>query len=101
MTITPSGSEEANVEIVLDAAGAEGTHPAHVHEGTSCDEFDAAPTFPLADVEDGTSSTTIDVSASELVDGEYVVNVHESADQLDTYVSCAEIPSLDEVLQGL
>ena len=85
------------MELLLE--GGEGTHPAHVHEGT-CDDLNPEPAFPLEDVEGGTSSTTIDVGAVDLLEGEYAVNVHESADQLDTYIACGEIPSRDEVLQG-
>ena len=100
VTITPSGEQETDVELVLDAQGAEGSHPAHIHEGSSCDEFSAEPTYPLNDVQDGTSSTTLDVGAVDLLEGEYVVNVHESTDQLDTYIACGQIPSRDEVIQG-
>ena len=100
VTITPTGEQETDVEIVLDSEAAEGSHPAHIHEGSSCDDFNPEPAIPLENVEDGTSSTTIDTGAVDLVDGEYVVNVHESTDQLDTYIACGQIPSRDEVIQG-
>ncbi len=100
LTITPTGEQETDVEIVLDGEGAEGSHPAHIHEGSSCDEFNPEPAYPLNDVQDGTSATTLDVGAADLLDGEYVVNVHESTDQLDTYIACGKIPSRDEVIQG-
>ncbi len=99
VTITPTGEQETDVEVLLDAAGAEAPHPVHIHEGT-CDDLNPEPAFPLEDVEGGTSSTTIDVGATELLEGEYAVNVHESADQLDTYIACGEIPSRDDVIQG-
>jgi hypothetical protein len=100
VTITPSGTDETHVEITLDTAGAEDVRPAHVHEGQSCDDLNPEPAFPLADVEDGASATVLDQGVEQLLDGSYVVNVHESADQLDTYIACGEIPSRDEVLQG-
>jgi plastocyanin len=84
-------------------------HPAHVHAGT-CAELDPSPAFPLADVSpvpEGTeasepagaesgipveqSLTTIEVSLDELLADPYAINVHESADNLDSYLACGDI----------
>jgi len=85
--------------------------PAHIHEGT-CDTLGGVA-YPLTDValapaaddaatpltqpmmmhatEVLTSVTTVDVALSDLLAGEYAINVHESADVIENYVACGEI----------
>ncbi len=99
VTVTPSGTDEVSVEVLLDEAGAAGERPVHIHEG-DCQDLNPEPAFPLETVTDGESETTLDMNASELLDDDYAVNVHESGDDLETYVACGELPSKDEVLQG-
>lgn len=89
-------------------ASAEGM-PAHIHAG-SCDalgehvypldnlmnvtESDATPIAqPAMEHAEGvfTSVTVVDVSLDDLLAGEYAINVHLSADAMDTYVACGDI----------
>lgn len=74
--------------------------PAHIHEGT-CDELDPDPKYPLPDIRGSSVSTTLDVSMEELRESEpLALNVHKSADDLDTYVACGtfdfDTPITDE-----
>lgn len=87
--LTPTSDGTVEVEIELDGSEG-GPHPAHVHEG-SCANLDPAPRWPLEDVVDGRSETTIDVDLRDLVGSEYAVNVHESAENADVYVACADV----------
>jgi hypothetical protein len=85
-------------------------HPAHIHSGT-CDNLGDV-VYPLADValapaadaatppaqpmmahaeEVLTSVTTVDVALTDLLAGQYAINVHESADNIGTYIACGEI----------
>ncbi len=80
--------------------------PNHIHEG-SCDNLDPAPLYVLSDLvlADGetqyggegspaavqTGVTTVDVALADLVAGDFSINVHESADNIDNYVACGEI----------
>lgn len=84
--------DQTRVIIEADDMGddADTPRPAHIHAGT-CDDFEQVPEFPLEDVVDGQSETTIDVELSELLDGEYVVNVHRSDEASDEYIACGEI----------
>jgi hypothetical protein len=70
--------------------GAEGAiQPAHIHTGTC-----ASPgpiVYPLASVVDGNSFTQFSVPPGDLLDNNYIVNVHLSADAIGTYVSCAAL----------
>ena len=86
-----SPTSEGEVEVEIEVDGSEGgPHPAHIHKG-SCANLDPTPAFPLEDVVDGESRTTVDVDVSELTASEYAVNVHESPENADVYVACADI----------
>jgi hypothetical protein len=84
--------------------------PAHIHSGT-CDALGDVR-FPLDDVtlapaadmatppaqpammhadEMLTSVTTVDIALADLLSGEYAINVHESAANIQNYVACGEI----------
>lgn len=86
--LTPMGDDKTRVEISLK--GAQGTQPAHIHEG-SCAKLDPKPKYGLENVVDGKSSTEVPVSLKDLRSGQYAINVHKSAEDLKTYVSCGNI----------
>jgi Cu/Zn superoxide dismutase len=90
-TVEFSPTSEGQVEVEIELTGSEGgPHPAHIHAG-NCADLDPTPKWPLEDVVDGRSKTTIDVTSADLVLDEYAVNVHESAEAADNYVACADI----------
>lgn len=81
-------------------------HPAHIHSGT-CDNLGDV-VYPLEDVTlpsrtmdmpEATpqialvaeSVTTIDVALDDILSGEHAINVHLSADEIDTYIACGDI----------
>ncbi|MBI4259612.1 MAG: hypothetical protein HY658_03505 [Actinobacteria bacterium] len=83
--------EDGQTRVVLDLADSPaGPQPAHIHPGT-CDELDPQPAYPLNNVENGSSDTTVNVSLEELRDGEFAINVHLSGEEVQTYVACGEI----------
>jgi plastocyanin len=95
------------------SSGATHSHPAHIHLGT-CAELDPSPTFPLTDIalasaesageaEDGTaipverSLTTVEATLEDLRSGDYAINVHQSAEDIGTYIACGSLSgALDE-----
>lgn len=85
--LTSEGTVE--VEIELTGSGA-GPHPAHVHAG-SCADLDPTPKWPLNNVVNGRSKTTLDVSLADVTASEYAVNVHESPENAARYVACADL----------
>ena len=89
VAFTPTTDGKVEVEIELDGSEG-GPHPAHIHPG-SCADLDPVPKWPLRNVVDGKSKTTIDVDLSELTAQEYAVNVHDSRENLDLYVACADV----------
>ncbi len=89
--ITPKG--DADVMVVLNLTGAPSdAQPVHIHKGT-CDNLDPKPLYPLTNVVNGNSETEVMVPMSELEKGQYAINVHKSAADISTYVSCGNITS--------
>ena len=82
-TVELSPTSEGRLEVEIELTGSDGgPHPAHIHRG-SCADLDPNPAFPLENVVDGTTG--------ELTADEYAVNVHESPENADTYVACADV----------
>ncbi|MGK2965054.1 MAG: hypothetical protein ACSLFM_05560 [Tepidiformaceae bacterium] len=90
-TLTADG-DRTMVVVTLDGddVGAE-SRPMHIHTG-SCDDLDDAVAFPLGDVVDGKSTTTVNISLDKLRDDDYAINVHRSEAELTDYVACGDIP---------
>ena len=90
-----------------------GSHPAHIHTG-SCAELDPNPAFPLnsvslprgdndevvdaGDIRGAltvqpveSSESTAEVSLDDLLSSSHAINVHESAENIQTYIACGDI----------
>ena len=94
----------AGVSLAQEAtpSGTAAGHPAHIHEGT-CDNLNPAPQFPLNDVAapaGATSAeyapvemsvTTVDTTLASVADGKHAINVHESAQNIATYIACGDL----------
>ncbi len=89
-TLTAAGNQtKVAVNLTGQPAGAD--QPSHIHEGT-CTNLNPAPKYPLTDIKDGKSETTVNASLSELTSETYAINVHKSASELTTYVACGDLP---------
>ncbi len=77
------------VELDLDGTGE--NHPAHIHEGT-CETIEPVSAYDLNNVgPEGTSSTLVDVSLGDLLNGDYLIDLHLAPDQLGLLIACADI----------
>jgi hypothetical protein len=85
---------ETTVEIELDGTPEDGVHPVHIHAGTCDDLGDVV--FPLEDVVEGTSESTVEASIDDIMAAEHAINVHLSEDEMDVYVACGNIGTGDE-----
>ena len=88
---------------VAEAPTGDGPHPAHIHTGT-CPEVDDI-VAPLTDVATRTgeqmgageghpvkgSLTVVDMSLDEILSGSHAINVHLSAEEIETYIACGDI----------
>lgn len=77
------------VSVTLTGAG-DGPQPMHIHPGT-CDTLDPAPRYPLENVQNGRSTTEVEAGLNTLLEGEFAINVHKSADEAQIYVACGNI----------
>jgi len=90
------------------------SHPAHIHSGTCANLGDVVA--PLTDVtyignNEGrtgaasaipveSSETVVDMPLQDLIDGDYAINIHKSADEIDTYIACGDIGGVVTTDQG-
>ena len=89
-TLLQSG-DDVIVKLRLSGAPADVPQPAHIHMGT-CDKLNPKPTYPLHNVINGTSETTVpNVKLSDLEAGTFAINVHKSTTEIATYVSCGDL----------
>jgi hypothetical protein len=88
-TFTDLGNGQTRVMMQVSGAGP-GPEPAHIHPG-SCAQLDPTPAFTLSSVTNGTSTTDVDSTLEELLDGHYAIHMHKSPDELTVYVACADI----------
>ena len=66
--------------------------PAHIHRGKGCGaSVDPTPTYPLKDVKNGQSITSVDAPMAKLLSGNYVIIVHASAQNINHYVACGQL----------
>lgn len=82
------GKTKVKVTLTGTPAGVE--QPAHIHVG-SC-PTPGAVKYPLTNVIDGTSETTLDISLDQLKNElPLAVNVHKSKQDISTYVACGDL----------
>jgi hypothetical protein len=77
--------------VVTLAQSTSDAQPTHIHLGT-CGAIKKAPEYALKSIAGGASDTVVKgVTLDDLRKGSYAINVHKSATDLETYVSCGEI----------
>ncbi|HSW89424.1 MAG TPA: hypothetical protein VLH19_00965 [Patescibacteria group bacterium] len=79
------------VKVTLTMAGKKyvDPQPAHIHVGSCPTPGDVK--YPLANVVNGTSVTTVSVNMADLWKGGLAVNVHKSAAAISTYTACGNL----------
>lgn len=76
--------------VTIHLKNAKGPQPAHIHQG-SCAKLNPKPEYPLHNVVNGMSVTTVKgVTIGEL-NGKTAINVHKSLTDIPAYVSCGDI----------
>jgi len=85
--------DDSSVVVVLNLMGGELTaaQPAHIHVG-SCATLGAVQ-YPLSNVVDGSSETTLDMTMEELIASSetLAINVHKSAAESSVYTACGDL----------
>ncbi len=88
-TFTDMGDDTTKVVVELTGTPAGGNHPAHLHDGTDC-SMNEPVKHPLENVVDGMSTTMVEASFDHLVEANYYLNVHLSAEEVSTVVACGD-----------
>ena len=92
-TLTPQGSQTLVVlNLSTGPAGASTAQPMHVHKG-NCGPTLADVVYPLADLKEGKSSTTVPASLDSLQTGAFAINAHKSLQEVAVYTACGNIPA--------
>jgi Cu/Zn superoxide dismutase len=87
LTQLPNGLK---IEVTIKGAPVT-AQPTHIHPGT-CTKLNPAPEAPLSALQNGKSVTVLSGrKLSDFTGGKYSINVHKSANDLKTYVSCGLI----------
>jgi len=76
--------------VTLHLKSAKGPQPAHIHMG-SCAKLNPVPKYPLHNVVNGMSVTTIPGLTIGEIAGKMAVNVHKSLIEIPAYVSCGDV----------
>lgn len=93
-TIEPTEDGTTMVTLALSGGNYTAPQPAHIHDGT-CEEVGEIR-FPLTNVVNGESVTTINLpfeQARTLMDSgqDLAINVHRSAQQIDMHTACGDL----------
>lgn len=82
------------VKVVVSLKNASASaEPTHIHVGT-CAKINAAPEYPLSNTVNGKSTSVVKgIKLADLLKSHYAINVHKSATEIATYVSCGDIAS--------
>ncbi len=84
-TLTPNGNK--TIVVIKLSGGSSVEQPAHFHTGT-CDHYEPRPLYGLNDVVKGQSTSTVNQPIDKLTEGNLIINVHKSYDDIATQVSC-------------
>jgi hypothetical protein len=87
VTLTPMGNQ---TRVVLDMTPAGASQPAHIHVGT-CPGVGAVA-FPLTNVANGRSETTVNASWDQIQASQHSINVHRSPQESAIYTACVNLP---------
>lgn len=86
-TATLRARGQKTIVTISLSGGSDVEQPAHFHVGT-CDRYQPRPLYPLNDVVNGKSTTTVDVPISKLTGGDLIINVHKSYADIATQAAC-------------
>ena len=89
--LTDMGNGQTQV-VIRVSTGGNAVMPDHIHNGTCANLGDVK--YPLNNVQNGTSTSTVAVSIADLLNGPgkpFAVNLHKSPQEASVYVSCGNV----------
>lgn len=88
-TLTDLGNGQTKI-VVTTTSPTAALQPIHIHEGT-CSNLTPQVKYPLTNMTDGKSETTVNATLSSLLASPFAINVHKSQQEAAVYVACGEI----------
>lgn len=83
-------SQGAKTEVYLFIKPLPGVaQPAHIHEGVC--PVPGAVKYPLTNIAEGKSKTTVEAALADLIKGGFAINAHKSAAEAAKYVACGVV----------
>jgi hypothetical protein len=89
-TFTSTEGNKTKVQVKLKGQPKGVQQPAHLHAG-GCANLDPKPKYGLENVVNGKSTTVVPVDAGVLFQEGLALNVHKSAQDVQTYVACGDL----------
>ena len=86
-TLTDMGGGQT--QVVVNVAATNPDMPAHIH-GDVCPGVGPV-VFPLSNVQNGQSTTTINAPLSDILARGKAINLHKSSQQIGVYVACGDL----------
>ncbi len=96
-TLTDLGNGKTMVLVEINGEPDGAAQPMHIHQG-QCGPTLGKVVFPLTDLQNGKSTTTVDAALETLTTGGFAINGHKSAQEISVYVFCGNIPSSDAMM---
>ncbi|SRR5258708_3423 len=87
-TLEDLGNSQTKVTLTMTGKKVTVAEPAHIHTGTCAKPGNIV--YPLTDVVNGSSVTTINVDLATILSTGTLINVHKSAKEIGVYISCGE-----------
>ncbi len=91
-----NGNGTTTISIKLNNTRANSMHPGHLHEGT-CKGTIPTIRYPLEDVMDGKSETTVKAPLERLLSEELYINLHPSHEKLYPVITCGGLNAPDSL----
>lgn len=85
-----NGNGTTTITIKLNNTEANSMHPGHLHEGT-CKGTIPTIRYPLEDVMDGESKTTVKAPLARLLSEQLYINLHPSHEKLFPVITCGDL----------
>jgi hypothetical protein len=81
------------VDVTTKNAPAGLAQPMHIHAGQCEKDLNPKPAYPLATLQNGTSTTTLkNMTVAQFETGAFAINIHHSTSDVPTYYACGDIP---------
>ena len=87
-TLEDMGNSQTKVTLIMTGKKATVAEPAHIHTGTCAKPGNVV--YPLTEIVNGMSETTVKADLVTVLSTGTLINVHKSAKESSVYITCGE-----------